>query len=429
LATKKASTHGLVAGAKLRGLPRALRHLPPVASIPWLEILDGITEITALVALDGTILFANKAFLKANRVRGLDVGENLIEYLKDRAANGTVEAPALLRGLAAIIAGQRRHFKHRYAELNLGRPTDAEVRYFTVSTNDERLIVATGSNLTEVTQLKDKGRRLGSALLRAQERERRRIARELHDSTSQRLAAAKADLGQLKQSRDGLAGRRKLVDDCIGTLELVEKEIRTLSYVYHPPALEGRGLVVALKGLADGFARRSGLNIYFRATGDLVDAPIAEMALYRLAQEALVNIYRHAHATDVSISLVIKDKFLHLKIENNAIGTDVREIAEAIAEVVGMAGMRDRIKEIGGRLSFQSNKSTSTFLVSVPKHALPINYVGDPASGIVFSLEDGDAWASWPGSSAPLRLGQQDDVAEMMRDFLAQIELGKRFGG
>src|SRR3954463_5395971 len=123
---------GLAVPAGARRRPKGAVRLPPAASIPWLEILDGITEITAIVALDGTILFANKEFLKANRVRGLDVGDNLIEYLEERAAHGTVEAPALLRGLAQLIAGERRHFRHRYAELNLGRPTDAEVRYFTV---------------------------------------------------------------------------------------------------------------------------------------------------------------------------------------------------------------------------------------------------------------------------------------------------------
>jgi len=336
-------------------------------AFPWQEILNGVGEVNALVAIDGTILFANRSWIRANKVRGLDIGDNLVAYLSRRAASGNQDASALLGAWAQIASGERSEFKHRYAERDRGNAGDAEVRFFTIANPGERLVVATGSNLTELAQLRRKRQQLGSEVLEAQASERRRIARELHDSTSQFLVTLQLDLSLLRNCAGFTPKWLALVDECRTALDLAQKEIRTLSYVYHPPSLEGRGLVAAMKTLVDGFASRTGLSVHFDADGTVLDAPLAEMTLYRLAQEALANIHRHAETTDVGVYLAITAKYAHLVIYDDGLGLAAAYHDAPIQVGVGIAGMRERVREIGGRVSLRFSQSVTRLIASVPK--------------------------------------------------------------
>jgi len=339
---------------------------------PWQDLLNGLSGTNALVAIDGTILFTNEAWVRANRVSGLAAGANLVDYLMDRVLNGNKDAPYLLDAWSRIVAGEQSHYRHRYAEYDLGPPSTAEVRFFSVTLCQERFVVASGSDLTEITQLKRRGRQLGSAVLQAQERERRRIARELHDSTSQLLTTLRLDLSRLRKSSDAEHEWIALLDECTEALNLAQREIRALSYVYHPPSLEGRGLTLALKTMADGFARRTGIAVNFQVDGELAVSPLAEATLYRLAQEALTNVHRHARATKVDVHLVATAKYAHLIIRDNGIGTSMALHAPI---GVGISGMRERFVQIGGRLTIKSSKRGTTLTGSlrreIPSDAAP----------------------------------------------------------
>jgi len=163
-----------------------------------------------------------------------------------------------------------------------------------------------------------------------------------------------------------------LLDECTEALNLAQREIRALSYVYHPPSLEGRGLTLALKTMADGFARRTGIAVNFQVDGELAVSPLAEATLYRLAQEALTNVHRHARATKVDVHLVATAKYAHLIIRDNGIGTSMALHAPI---GVGISGMRERFVQIGGRLTIKSSKRGTTLTGSlrreIPSDAAP----------------------------------------------------------
>jgi two-component system NarL family sensor kinase len=335
--------------------------------LPWRKVLDCMTEVSALLASDGTILFANRSWKRSNDFKGLYLGANLVDWLRFREAEGDKDAGNCLEGLLKVIAGTREHFRHRYREERLGQEVSGEVRFDAFVANRERFIVAAANDLTELVKLRRTRHRLGSALLDAQGRERRRIARELHDSTAQLLVAAKLDLAKLSKGSDVPGSWRSVVDECTNILDLAQRELRTLSFLYHPPSLEEGGFVSALRKLADGFAARTGLDIRIRNAG-IASTSLVEAALYRVVQEALANIHRHAKATNVELMLVMRRQFIHLIIRDNGIGLHATYESPRAAGV-GMVAMRERMREIGGRLSIRSGSDGTTLIASIERQA------------------------------------------------------------
>ncbi|GJD65685.1 histidine kinase [Methylobacterium frigidaeris] len=192
--------------------------------------------------------------------------------------------------------------------------------------------------------------------LRREDEERRRIARELHDTTGQTLIAAGYELAVAERGfaeapppvRAALAQARAMVEASVA-------ELRTLSYVLHPPLLDEAGLGVALGTLADGFQRRAGIAVAF-AIGPEVDgrrwSPEIELALYRVAQEALTNVQRHAATRTARMSFDgCASGRLHLVVEDGPVGARGPASSTAsITEGAGIRGMRDRLEALGGSL-------------------------------------------------------------------------------
>jgi signal transduction histidine kinase len=184
--------------------------------------------------------------------------------------------------------------------------------------------------------------------------ERQRIGRDLHDSTAQELVALRLLLTQLKRLRPD-APAQAVVSDIEATLDQMSHEIRAISYLLHPPALESLSLAEALETMSTGFARRTGLDIRFHLEGWSEPRDrLAEAALYRLAQEALANVQRHAQATQVRITLVARRKgYLHLLVEDNGVGVALAVPRAPAMGGVGIPGMEARLRELGGRLSIR----------------------------------------------------------------------------
>lgn len=204
-------------------------------------------------------------------------------------------------------------------------------------------------NFDERAELRREVEQLRDQLEEARERERRRIAREMHDSTVQELVAISLMLRRL-QDMVVEPGAKKVLDDARETLAQTQQDLRTLSYLLHPPILDDEGLVVALKTLIRGLSNRMRLRI------DLVcDAPgmrssvEVESALYRVVQESLINIHKHAAATRAVVSYFREPGLLVLEIEDdgNGAGTD-RE--PEIGCGVGIPGMQARLAQLGGTL-------------------------------------------------------------------------------
>jgi PAS domain S-box-containing protein len=191
----------------------------------------------------------------------------------------------------------------------------------------------------------DELRRLSATVLRTQDEERRRIARELHDTTGQNLAALAMDISLLQQDPNHPA-RSDLLAECAMLARLAANELRTLSYVLYPPMLEDFGLERAIQELATGLRGRSGLDVKVAISHDVGRlAPEAELALFRVVQEALTNVSRHAARPCATVRLDRTATEVVVEVEDPGMGT-----AEKASHPpgIGIAVMRERARELGG---------------------------------------------------------------------------------
>jgi signal transduction histidine kinase len=204
---------------------------------------------------------------------------------------------------------------------------------------------------------------VANALLQVEEKERRRIARELHDSTAQHLVAADLTIGAFVRKHP------ELEDPSLGfvrqTLAAALREIRTLSFLLHPPGLKEDGLASTLPAFAKGFADRGGLELELEINvRDAQMSPAVELALFRVAQEALMNVRRHAKATKVAVRLATIGNQAMLEVEDD--GTGLGDIT-SIAQGVGISGMRARLASVGGRLEIVDQANGTLLRAMAPR--------------------------------------------------------------
>src|SRR5579864_764104 len=210
-------------------------------------------------------------------------------------------------------------------------------------------------------------RRLSAKLLRVQDDERRRIARELHDSLGQDLTAAKISLDMLSQESDStsqhLRDARILVDRSIS-------DTRTLSHLLHPPLLDEAGFLSAAKWYVDGFGQRSGIKTKLDLPSHVHRLPRrTEVALFRILQEALTNVHRHSGSRAVNVSVRTDESVVVLTVQDFGIGVP-REVLDRFWKTgnvgVGLAGIRERLKELGGFLEIESNLDGTQLKATIP---------------------------------------------------------------
>jgi PAS domain S-box-containing protein len=200
-------------------------------------------------------------------------------------------------------------------------------------------------------------RELSGLLLRSQEEERRRIGRDLHDSVGQLIAALQMSLDRVGRSAKCLASEeQKMLTTCSDLAEQCSTEIRSVSHLLHPPLLEELGLRFALEEYVEGFRERSGIQVGLTISAELERlSPDAETALFRFVQEALTNVHRHAESPSADIRLELVSDALCLEVADQGRGLppEVLDGGERRAGV-GMRGMEERLRELGGELSIES---------------------------------------------------------------------------
>lgn len=344
----------------LLGLPAKLDTLQ--------EIIDGLPEQIALLDGDWAVLAVNRAWAESAAeasIPGLKVGENYFGGVEDFAEKGHRDAIILRQGIRQILSGRRKFFEHVYTKSEISKH-DYKVNITRFESGGEFYATVTRYDVTKVMALTRQYHRLEQSLFRIQEEERRRIGRELHDATAQLLVALHLNILRLKTLHED-GETRAVVTELNDTLGRINHEIRAISYLLHPPSLEDGGLVESLDAMARGFARRTDLRIGFWFDGEGGHwEPVVEGTLYRLAQEALANVHRHAHATQVGIRLVARPRFLHLIIEDDGIGIPIESTSGLAPLGVGIAGMRSRIDELAGRFSIRRLESGTCLVASVP---------------------------------------------------------------
>jgi PAS domain S-box-containing protein len=220
-------------------------------------------------------------------------------------------------------------------------------------------------------------RTLTSRLMRAQDDERRRIAQLLHETTAQDLAALKMHLARLMRTESGLPnGDRAALAESVELAGRSMTGIRTLSYLLHPPLLDEAGLLSALRWYAAGFSGRSGIAVDLDLPSTFERLPQeTETALFRAVQEALINIHHHAESPTASIRLRVDGQYLTLEIGDRGRGMPVEVMAQlptgGAALGVGVAGMRERLQQLGGTLEVESSARGTTVRARIPLSANP----------------------------------------------------------
>jgi PAS domain S-box-containing protein len=213
---------------------------------------------------------------------------------------------------------------------------------------------------------------LATRLMKAQDDERRNIARMLHETTAQDLAALKMHLARLTRTGTGLSSADRVA--LAESIELAERSItgiRTLSYLLHPPFLDEAGLLSALRWYAAGFSARSGIKVDLDLPSSFERlAQEVETALFRVIQEALINVHRHAGSDTASIRLRVDGRRLTLEIEDHGHGMPAMVIAQLTsggsALGVGVTGMRERLQQLGGTLDIESSERGTTVRAQIP---------------------------------------------------------------
>jgi PAS domain S-box-containing protein len=225
----------------------------------------------------------------------------------------------------------------------------------------------------EILQQSDQLRDLSGKLMFAQDEERRRIARELHDSAGQNLAALGMGLARIENDAKHDPNRlSESIKDAQNLIQELTREIRTTSYLLHPPMLDESGLSVALHWYIDGLAERSGLGIDLHIPDQLGRfAPDVELAIFRLVQECLTNIHRHSGSKTAVIRISNAPDQIVVEVRDHGKGISQERLAEIQSRGVGVGirGMQERIRQSHGQLTIDSNVLGTTITAVFPTQA------------------------------------------------------------
>jgi signal transduction histidine kinase len=223
---------------------------------------------------------------------------------------------------------------------------------------------------------------LTARLLQLQDEERRRIARELHDSAGQSLTALALNLSNLGTEIERLAKSAKTVSDSVVLVNDMSRDIRTISYLLHPPLLDEAGLASALRWYIRGFTERSGIKVDLELADDFERLPRdMETAIFRLVQECLTNIHRHSESPTATIGIIRSNGEVRIEVQDQGKGIppDKKlELLSAGTPGVGIRGMRERLRQLGGTMEINSDGNGSGTLVVV---RLPVGATSNVAVG------------------------------------------------
>jgi PAS domain S-box-containing protein len=332
-------------------------------------LLDAIPQQIWSGPLDGTLDYCNERWRSyvgfgLEELRGdgwqsmlhRDDRERVLKAWQESVTNGTpYEQEERHRG----VDGTYRWFLARGVPLR-----DAQgriVRWY-----------GTNTDIEDRKQAEVELRRLSGQLLLLQDEERRRIARDLHDSTGQDLVALSTTLSQIHASIPSSNRKlRKLASQCQALADQCIRDVRTLSYLLHPPMLDEAGLEDAIRHYASGFTHRTGIDVQLEMSPRLGRMkPDVELALFRVVQESLTNIQRHSGSPLAKIGIERDSGKITLEISDKGTGISgsLRKRNEKLpfGPGVGIPSMHERVKLIGGQFDIESSSSGTTVRVRIP---------------------------------------------------------------
>lgn len=343
------------------------------------DFLENAAEGVQQVGADQRIRWANKALLKLlGYTQEEYVNHSLAEFHADKKRFeefwGKLMRAEEVYNFAAELRCKDGSLKHVLIQSNgsWDKGLFMHTRCFVRDITEQRLLEqALREGQAELQRMVEHRtaalRRLSVRVLGLQDAERRRIARELHDSLGQYLTGLKIDLDMLRErpgSAELWAQSEELLARCIA-------EVRTLSYLLHPPMMDEAGLSSAAHWYLQGFRDRSGISVNLETSDNLDRLPDAiEVALFRIIQEALTNVHRHSGASAADIRILRDAEQVLLEVKDNGRGMPeevLRRFYETGAGTgVGLTGMHERVRELGGNLSLESGGSGTSLLVAIP---------------------------------------------------------------
>jgi signal transduction histidine kinase len=215
-------------------------------------------------------------------------------------------------------------------------------------------------------------RSLSARLITMQDEERRRLARDLHDSVGQCVAAIAMNNGLALNEAPKLSpvATEALRQNSTLVTQL-SKEVRTISHLLHPPLLDQVGLMPAIRSYADGFAERSNVKVSVELSEEIGRlAPNIEISIFRIVQECLTNIYRHSGSQTAHIRIwPSSEKLLSVEVSDDGKGIPIEKrisMAQGVNRGVGLSGMRERVRELGGTLEIQSSENGTSIRAALP---------------------------------------------------------------
>ena len=222
----------------------------------------------------------------------------------------------------------------------------------------------------EILQQSEQLRDLSGRLLLTQDQERRHIARELHDSAGQTLAALGMNLARLTEdAKHDPAQMAKTLEEAKDLVQHLTQELRTTSYLLHPPLLDENGLSSALRWYVQGLTERSGIDIELKIPEAFERLPAdIELVIFRLVQESLTNIHRHSGSKTAIIRLSHEADKIHVEIQDHGKGMSQKQLSEVQSQGsgVGIRGMRERLRHVQGELIIESNALGTKILATLP---------------------------------------------------------------
>jgi signal transduction histidine kinase len=214
----------------------------------------------------------------------------------------------------------------------------------------------------ELAQANEKLRQLTTSMLQLQDAERRRFARELHDSVGQMLAVIGMNLAGFEKRETLTTDGLRLLTDSRELIEQLSAEVRTISHLLHPPMLDEAGLGAALRIYVEGFSKRSGIAADVLVPRDLPRlSQELEISVFRIVQESLTNVHKHAQAKTVKIS--IDHSLTGLTV---SIADDGKGLLNGHAVGVGLAGMQERVRQLQGTFQVSSTSTGTSIIATFP---------------------------------------------------------------
>jgi PAS domain S-box-containing protein len=355
-------------------------------------LAENVTDVIWVMNLDLHYTYVSPSVVRLRRVT---LEEAMAEELEDTLTPRSLEVArtTFAEELRQESMPRKELFRSRTLELEQickdGSTVWTEVRATFLRDSEGRAVSILGvtRDISERKRAEDSLRRLSGRILQMQDEERRRIARELHETTAQGLAGLAINLNMVKDSAPRLSPRASA---CLSeSLELAEqcsREIRTLCYLLHPPLVDEAGLAPALRWYTAGFAQRSGIEVHAEVSPDFGRLPSdLELTLYRIVQEALTNIHLHSGSKTARICLERRPKEIVLTVADEGHGFPSAALGMAGPEStdigVGIPGMQERVRQLGGRLHIQTGSRGTTLRAILPLGEVTNGQTTHPTGG------------------------------------------------